>query len=338
MLIADKDGTVLHADDGGLESRPEIARHNITRLMLEIVPEEAIRWQTKIVSARRAERTGETTLELQTVGKGATVLETFDLVVGADGAWSKVRALLTDVRPLPSNLHYVTAIIQNITTRFPALAERVGKGTYVALANGHGLMGQRGTQDSSMVSFFINDTDMGADHISKLGELTIGETRKTLLEEDRLFGEYGPKLKELANTAFDEEIKNKGAEAKLEIKPLVRLPAGHRWESKSGVTLIGDAAHVMLPTAGEGVNCAMWDALDLSEVIGRAWEQSQGGDLQFQTVLDPLVSKFEDKMLARAAEFSQEASRNAEMMFGRDGAQGMVDFMAEAYRDASLAP
>lgn len=336
MVVADKDGTVLHADEGGLASRPEIARHNITRLMLEVVPQEAIHWKHKILSARREdESTGKTTLELQN-NQGEIVSDTFDLVVGADGAWSKVRALLTDIKPEPSKLHYVTLIIKNISTRFPALAKLVGKGTYMALANGHGLASQRGPQDSSMVTFFINDSDVGVDHVAKLTELTAAELRRALLEDDRLFGEYGPKLKELANTAFDEEIMERGTRAKLDIKPLVALPAGYQWESKSGVTLIGDAAHVMLPTAGEGVNCAMWDALDLSEIIIQAWEQAHHGPWTFREVLDPLMRDFEEKMLTRSGEFSREAAGNAEMMFGKDGAQGMMNFMAEAFRNAPV--
>lgn len=338
MLLADQDGTILHADDGGLESRPEISRHNITRLMLRIVPQEAIRWKTKIVSARRDEKgsTGKTTLDLQTGEGGEIVSETYDLVIGADGAWSKVRALLTDVKPKPSNLHYVTLIIKNITTRFPELAQIVGKGTYMALAKGHGISSQRGAQDSAMLRLFMNDTDLGASHFAKLAELSVSDLRKALLEDDRLYGEHGLKLKELANTAFDEEIEQKGADGKLIFKPLVALPPGYQWDSKSGVTLIGDAAHVMLPTAGEGVNCAMWDALDLSEVITQAWQASrQDGDQQksFQVAMDPLVQKFEEKMLARSGEFSQEAAANAEMMFGKDGAKGMANFMAEAFRN-----
>ncbi|KAJ4423775.1 hypothetical protein N0V82_001513 [Gnomoniopsis sp. IMI 355080] len=335
MVIADKDGTVLHADEGGLASRPEIARHNITRLMLGVVPQDAIHWGHKIISARRDdESTGKTTLELQTED-GRTVSETFDMVVGADGAWSKVRALLTDMKPEPSKLHYVTLTIKHVTSRFPALAQRVGKGTYIALANGHGLASQRGAQDSSMVTFFINDADVGVDHVAKLTELTTAELRRALLEDDRLFGEFGLKLKELANIAFDEEIKEKGTRAKLDIKPLVALPAGYQWETKSGVTLIGDAAHVMLPTAGEGVNCAMWDALDLSEVIIQAWEQAHHAHPRtFREVVDPLMRDFEAKMLTRSGEFSQEAAGNAEMMFGKEGAKGMMNFMAAAFRNA----
>jgi 2-polyprenyl-6-methoxyphenol hydroxylase-like FAD-dependent oxidoreductase len=44
------------------------------------------------------------------------------------------------------------------------------------------------------------------------------------------------------------------------------LPIGFSWPHRSGVTIIGDAAHLMTPFAGEGVNLAMWDAM----LLGRA--------------------------------------------------------------------
>src|SRR5580704_8843324 len=50
-------------------------------------------------------------------------------------------------------------------------------------------------------------------------------------------------------------------------RPLLVCPPNQHWEPKPNVTLIGDAAHVMPPYAGEGVNMAMLDALELSQLL-----------------------------------------------------------------------
>ena len=51
-------------------------------------------------------------------------------------------------------------------------------------------------------------------------------------------------------------------------RPLLVCPADQHWHAKPNATLIGDAAHVMPPYAGEGVNMAMLDALVLARKLG----------------------------------------------------------------------
>ena len=50
-------------------------------------------------------------------------------------------------------------------------------------------------------------------------------------------------------------------------RPQYCVPFDQTWEALPNLTLLGDAAHVMPPFAGEGVNMAMLDALELAECL-----------------------------------------------------------------------
>ncbi|KAJ0116957.1 salicylate hydroxylase [Diaporthe amygdali] len=337
MIVADKHGNILHSDQGGAEARPEIARHNIIKLFLSKIPAESIKYGTKVLSADRNSTSGEVTLKLNsTQDAGENISETFDLVIGADGAWSKIRPILSDVRPQSSGLQYLTLLIRDIATRYPHLASLVGKGSFLALGNKHGLDSHRAAQGSAQIYLLTNA--LGGDEskiVESLSSLSIPELKEHFLSDEKSYGDWGSVLKELITVAFDEEARNNGT---VQIKPLAMLPIGHRWENKSGATLIGDAAHLMTPFAGEGVNLAMWDALDLTAAISKAWEAQTetGGDRSdFRTELGPRLKDFEEALFARAEEKAEETWRNKEMMFAEDGAKGLADLMASFYKAES---
>ncbi|KUI71086.1 hypothetical protein VM1G_07073 [Cytospora mali] len=324
MIIADKHGNILHADNGGPADRPEIPRHNIVKLFQSVLPEESIRYNTKLLSSKRDLETGKVILELKSTVENNTIpSETYDLVIGADGAWSKIRPILSPEKPQSTGLHYLTLNIKHISTRYPHLASLVGKGSFFALGNRHGVDSHRAAQDSAQIYIFLNapDHDEG---LSSLSELSIPELKDRVLSDNNSFADYSPSLKDLMSVAFDEEAKNGGS---LQVKPLCTLPPGHRWEHTSGVTLIGDAAHLMHP-AGEGVNLAMWDALDLSGVIVKVWDGSvKEGGVDFKTALGEPLRDFEETMFARAEEKAEEARHIFGTMFSEDGAQEMADMM-----------
>jgi 2-polyprenyl-6-methoxyphenol hydroxylase-like FAD-dependent oxidoreductase len=95
------------------------------------------------------------------------------------------------------------------------------------------------------------------------------------------------------------------------------LPIGHSRPRLPGVTLLGDAAHVMSPYAGEGANLAMLDAADLALAIA-----GYGADVE------AAVTRYEKTMFPRAAAAAEQSAQGLELCFAADAPLGIVHFFA----------
>ncbi len=96
------------------------------------------------------------------------------------------------------------------------------------------------------------------------------------------------------------------------------MPLDQTWEALPNLTLIGDAAHVMPPFAGEGANMAMLDALELSECLTSD---------QYKTVQEA-ISDYETIMRKRASEAAQESIENGEKMHSKEALKTMLEFFS----------
>ncbi|KAK3934199.1 FAD/NAD(P)-binding domain-protein [Diplogelasinospora grovesii] len=327
MKIADRTGNVLYEDEGQQEGRPEISRHNLTKLLLSHLPEESIKWNHKLISATPSTTT-EITLQFTT--NGHTMEVTADLVIGADGAWSRTRKhLLTPIQPAYTGVQWITCTIVGITAKYPHLSDLVGPGSFCALGACNGVMTQRGVQDSCRVYLAISTDDEHWGATAGFSGNTAAQIKDTLLSDDTYYGTWGDTMKEMIEVSCDEETAQstaaradkKGGDGEVDIKPLYMLPIGHTWDHKPGVTAIGDAAHLMTPFAGEGVNMAMWDALSLYEAIASACDKGE----QFMETLDPLLREFEKTMAERAGDRAKKSWKNKNMMMGETGAEDMAN-------------
>ena len=134
----DKDGNVLfdHPDDG-TGGRPEVPRGELRRILLESLPADTVQWGHKL---KVAASLGDGRHEL-TFADGSTV--TTELLVGADGAWSKVRPLLSEAKPAYAGITYVEMYLYDCDNRHKASAQAVGGGMLFAMASGKGIMAHR---------------------------------------------------------------------------------------------------------------------------------------------------------------------------------------------------
>ncbi|KFY17342.1 hypothetical protein V492_00752 [Pseudogymnoascus sp. VKM F-4246] len=313
-------GETLHTDQGQLSSRPEIARNALTKLLLDAVAPDSVKWGHKVLSVHSARTeigATEVTLDLGPHGK-----MTYDFVVGADGAWSRVRAMLTDVVPVYTGAQYISATLRDATSRFPQLVDLVGSGTMMALGGGRGIMSHRGPQDSIRL---YNAVKTPLENWAKemgIAEKTAAEAKEVLLGEGGLFEKWSPELRELLSTACDEETKDHPGEL-VDVLPLYMLPPGSRWETNSGATLVGDAAHLMTPWAGEGVNQALLDSLELASVLGNAGQVDDV--VEWQRRLEAPLRDFEVAMIERVKTVAEQALKNGETMLGEHGGQALAD-------------
>lgn len=274
----------------GNSGRPEIDRLVLRQLLLRPLPGETVRWDAQVEEVIvRPEAGYDLRLREEIAGP-------FDLVIGADGAWSRVRRALTDIRPDYTGVAFVELWLADVDVRHPVLARLVGHGTMFALGNGAGIFAQRngGATIRVYAAFRTRPEDT-----ERPDRTLAGITTSQVLAR---FEEWAPSLRALIADA--DHI--------AAVRPIVALPPGLRWEQKSGLTLVGDAAHVM-PPLGVGVNLAMLDAADLAEalVAGSDWRQA--------------VRDYEALMIERAAQLAIDCNRAFEAWFGADGIRAVLD-------------
>lgn len=311
--IADKNGNILFQDEGS-NVRPEIYRNDLTKLLASQIPSEAIRWDRKLVGAKRTPMPISSEVVLDFGEHGTHIC---DLVIGADGAWSRVRPLLTDRKPHFADMHNITITIRQITKKHPDLVSLVGHGSFTCLANNVGVFAKRAKQDSCRLYIMLTTKDEKFSTSSGLGNKTPLHAKERLVADGAVFSQWGSPIRRLVSAACEDESAH-NAEAMLDIRPFYTLPPGHSWKHRADATLIGDAAHLTNPPAGEGVNIAMKDALLLSQAVLRSHGLAgQNGD-SLKQALDYAIKEFELEMAARALSMAEMTEGISRIMFGKD--------------------
>ncbi|OLZ65402.1 FAD-dependent oxidoreductase [Streptomyces sp. IMTB 2501] len=245
MRVLDPDGTVLFdkADDG-TGGRPEVQRGELRQTLLDSLPTGTVRWGRKASSTRAL---GEGRHEV-TFSDGTTVATS--LLVGADGAWSRVRPLLSTATPEYIGKSVVETYLFDADTRHPAIAKAVGGGSMIAPTPGREIFAHRERGDTLHAYVGLSEPWDWFDAI----DFTDAAAATARIAAE--FDGWAPELTALITDS----------DATPVLRPLYALPTGHRWDRVPGVTLLGDAAHLAAPN-GEGANLAMLDGAELGKAL-----------------------------------------------------------------------
>jgi len=278
------DGTVLFDEpDDGTGSRPEVQRGELRRILLESLPPGTVHWGHKAQGVRVL---GDGRHEV-TFADGGTVVT--NLLVGADGAWSRVRSLLSGAVPEYLGTSFIETYLHDADARHPAAAKTVGDGAMLGLAPRKGIQAHR--ESGGNLHIYVTLTKP----LDWFGDL----------DPTRILAEFDGWAPELTALITDRDTE-------LVLRPLYALPIGHRWERVPGVTLLGDAAHLSPPN-GEGANLAMYDGAELGKALAANPEDVEAG-----------LAAYEEALFARSLEEGTEAARDFEVCFGAEAPDSLV--------------
>lgn len=270
------------------ENRPEIDRAPLRDILIQSLHPDTIVWDSHFLSMEKYGTGWHLNFK-----NGRSIYA--DIVIAADGANSKIRSLMTDIKPIYSGITIVEGNIYHAEKNAPKLWEMVKGGKIFALGQRQSII--LSAKGDGCLSFYTG-CQVAENWVQESG-IDFSSKAQVLAWFKTAFSSWSTQWQEL----FQSD------ELWMLPRPQYHFPLDQTWTSQANLTMIGDAAHRMPPYAGEGVNQAMQDALELAENL------TDGHHTDVQSA----IAQYEKQMQKRTAAVTQDTLQNTELMHTDNG-------------------
>lgn len=296
IRFLDNEGNILlNLPSDKSNGRPEVLRGDLRRILIDSLPSDTIIWNKKVRNVQSIEG-GKYQVDFQ---DDTSIVR--NILIGADGAWSKVRKLLTDVKPEYMGSTFLDAYLYNVDEKYPEIAKIIGQGSCFVPSPKRAMTAHREPNDTIHTYIQLNCSPEWVENID------FSDKQASI---DVILSQFEGWSPELLSLIHD-------SDTNIVPRMIYALPDKHRWDKQSGVTLIGDAAHLMTPS-GEGANLAMIDAYDLANAIAKNLDN-----------INIAIEEYEKEMFPRSEEEVKESHEALDNILGDDSPYKLISFFKE---------